>query len=204
MLRDDFMFQVEKEKYTSDSTIRNSLIDFVKTQYTNHPARVVEEFSICSGNARIDMAVINGAMHGYEIKSDIDSLQRLVQQTHYYNSVFDQVTLVVGASHLHEAFNMVPDWWGVMVARVNDNNQVYFNTIRESQNNECVELKEIAYLLWKNEALDVLNSVGINRGFKSKNHHQICEKLSKELDRTALSKFVRDYLFSRQDWKVAA
>lgn len=198
------MFSISKDKFTNDLLIRNELVGFVESQYTNHPARVVQELSVCNGNARIDVAAINGIMHGFEIKSDVDSLQRLSQQVDFYNSVFDKLTLVVGASHLYEAFTMVPEWWGVMVARTDEQNQIYFNTIRESQINEQVELKEIASLLWKEEALSVLNSVGIKRGYRSKTHGQICEKLSEELDRVSLSQFVRDSLFNRQDWKVAA
>ena len=64
------------------------------------------------------MAAVNGVMHGFEIKSDIDSLARLPHQTELYSSVFDKITLVVGATHLYHAFNIIPDWWGVLVARI--------------------------------------------------------------------------------------
>lgn len=198
------MFSISKDKLTNDLLIRNELVGFVESQYKDHPARVVQELSVCNGNARIDVAAINGIMHGFEIKSDVDSLQRLSQQVDFYNSVFDKLTLVVGASHLYEAFTMVPEWWGVMVARTDEHDKIYFNTIRDSQLNEQVKLKEIASLLWKEEALDVLSSAGIDRGYRSKTHGQICEKLSEELDRVSLSQFVRESLFNRPNWKVAA
>ena len=37
----------------------------------------LEELGLCQGDARVDYAVINGAMNGYEIKSDRDKLVRL-------------------------------------------------------------------------------------------------------------------------------
>jgi hypothetical protein len=58
--------------------------------------RIIEELGVVHGKSRIDIAVINGLMHGYEIKSDKDTLQRLPEQMNMYNSVFNKVTLVVG------------------------------------------------------------------------------------------------------------
>ncbi len=189
---------------TTDLLIRNKLVEYIKSQHTDHSARVVQELSVCGGKARIDVATINGTMHGFEIKSDVDSLQRFSQQIDFYNCVFDKLTLVVGVSHLYEAFTMVPEWWGVMVARTDEQNKIYFNTIRDSQFNEQIKLKEVASLLWKTEALNILNTAGIKRGYQSKTHSQLCEKLSEEFDRASLSQFVRDSLFNRPNWKAVA
>ena len=42
--------------------------------------RIVEEFGLCQGRARIDVAVFNGFINGFEIKSARDTLKRLPGQ----------------------------------------------------------------------------------------------------------------------------
>jgi len=74
---------------------------------------VIEELGLCRGQVRVDVVVVNGLLHGYEIKSDRDTLRRLGVQVKVYGKVFDQATLVVGDRHLAEALNIVPAWWGV-------------------------------------------------------------------------------------------
>ena len=72
------------------------------------------ELGICQGNARIDLVAVNGQLHGYEIKSDRDSLRRLGTQAAMYGKVFDRVTLVCGERHLTSALEIIPAWWGVL------------------------------------------------------------------------------------------
>lgn len=201
------MFSIEKTQYTSDLIIRKALIKCVEKQYNSvkHPGKIIEEFSVCDGAARVDLAAVNGVMHGFEIKSDIDSLERLPHQMELYSSVFDKVTLVVGAKHLYHAFNIIPDWWGVTIARVSEEGVVSFNEIREPELNRNVRVQAVAKLLWKNEALGILNDLGFSRGYKSKNRDQICSKLVEVLDVETLTSKVRDSIqFNREGWKVGA
>lgn len=201
------MFSIEKTQYTSDLMIRKALIKCVEKQYNsiNHPGKIIEEFSVCDGAARVDLAAVNGVMHGFEIKSDIDSLERLPHQMELYSSVFDKVTLVVGATHLYHAFNLVPDWWGVTVARVNEEGLVSFNEIREPELNRHIRVQAIVKLLWKDEALGILNELGFSKGYKSKNRDQICNRLVEVLDAETLTSKVRNLIqFNREGWRVGA
>ena len=60
------------------------------------------------------MAVLNGSIHGFEIKSEVDSLSRLASQAQLYGECLDYVTLVVAKKHIQPAMQCVPPWWGVM------------------------------------------------------------------------------------------
>ncbi len=75
--------------------------------------RIIEEFGSCQGNARVDVAVINGSIHGYEIKSEKDTLKRPPIQKEYYNRTLDFVTLVCEETHLEKAEQIIPNWWGI-------------------------------------------------------------------------------------------
>ena len=75
---------------------------------------VVDELGLKHGKCRADIAVINGHLDGFEIKSDRDTLSRLSDQISVYNLVFDHATLIVGPRHIEEAKTQVPEWWGVI------------------------------------------------------------------------------------------
>lgn len=192
---------------TNDEIIRVALKKNLQDQYVkdNHPVKIFEELGLKHGTVRVDIAVVNGVMHGYEIKSDRDTLQRLPEQMNVYNSVFDQVTIVVGKSHLYEVINIVPDWWGIIVAKIDSGNSVFFNHIREAGNNLGQDKVSIARFLWREEALEILEERNEAHGFRSKPRAEIYEKLANILDKETLGDKVREtLLFSRLDWRPDA
>src|SRR5438093_602201 len=75
---------------------------------------VVDELGLKHGKCRADIAVINGHLAGYEIKSDEDSLDRLEEQVEVYSAVFDRATVVVGTKHVGSIRSVVPRWWGIV------------------------------------------------------------------------------------------
>jgi len=194
----------KKIKYvlTNDKVIRAELKKVIEEKYKNAPVRIIEELCLDDKSTRIDIAVVNGILHGYEIKSDLDTLIRLPKQMNTYNSIFDQITLVVGVQHLYEAFNLIPDHWGVMIAKTNEDGSIYFNKIREASENKLQKKLSIAKLLWKNEAIGVLEDIGYSYGYKSKSKDVIHEKISSILDLDTLKNKVRKtLLLSRTDWR---
>ena len=97
-------------------------------------SRVVDELGIFEGACRMDVAVINGELHGYEIKSALDTLDRLPSQQSYYNQVFDRITLVADGCHIKKAMEIVPPSWGLIVAD-NVNGQAVLNEIWPARRN---------------------------------------------------------------------
>ena len=191
-----------KKASTNDKIIRIALKKRLHDLHARDPKmRIIEELGIKHGAARIDISVVNGVMHGYEIKSDKDTLHRLSEQMNIYNSVFDKITLVVGKSHLYDSINIVPDWWGIVVAKIGTNNAVIFNNIREAETNPCRDPISIAKLLWRNEALNILEEMDEATGMRSKPRSIIYEKLSTVLDRETLGERVREILCFRKDWR---
>ncbi len=187
---------------TNDKVIRCALKrDLGEKHSSDHKVRIIEELGVSHGNARVDIAVVNGVLHGYEIKSDLDTLQRLPEQMNLYNSVFTQMTIVVGKSHLYEAINAVPDWWGVTVAKVDSNDSVTFHCIREAGKNLHQDSVAVAQLLWKDEALQILEGAGQATGLRSKSRNDMYEKLSVIFDKQTLEDKVRETIFVREAWR---
>lgn len=188
---------------TNDILIRSALKKFL----TNHHAqdekvRIIEEFGVQHGTARVDIAVINGIIHGYEIKSDRDTLERLPEQMTEFNAVFDRVTLVAGKHHLYKAIHIIPDWWGITIAKMNSRGRVIFQIIRESENNKEQNKVSIARLLWREEALRILEEFDQAEGVRSKPREFIYRRLAEILEIDILKERVRKTLLvPRGDWR---
>ncbi|HVZ15950.1 MAG TPA: sce7726 family protein [Terriglobales bacterium] len=118
--------------------------------------RIVEELGIERGAARIDVVLITDRLLGFEIKSDLDTFDRLSNQVHAYNRVFDEITLVTGPALLEEAVRLLPSWWGVMVAESRPEGGTELSVVRAAEKNPIQEALSIAMLLWKPEAVDAL------------------------------------------------
>jgi hypothetical protein len=156
--------------FTSDKLIRNALKESFKKTHEECPdSKVIEELGIAHGAVRIDIVVINNVIHGYELKSDIDTLDRLPGQMEIYNKVLDRVTLVVGKNHLYEAIQVVPEWWGITIAKISAPcKKVVFYNIREAEDNLNQDSHAVASLLWRDEALNILEKIGEADGVRSK------------------------------------
>lgn len=82
-------------------------------------------------NSRADFVRINGVSHAYEIKTEIDTLNRLRPQLIDYMSAFEYVTVVIHPTHLKKVKSMIPKRVGIMTY-VQEDNTIKFNTVREA------------------------------------------------------------------------
>jgi hypothetical protein len=150
---------------TRDVDIRKVLLANLEAKYNDKAHDlIVEEFG-CK-TARADVAVINGVLHAYEIKSDSDSLDRLPSQMGAYQGVFEYVTLVCGRRLLERARAEIPKWWGLQKAEFRDG-LVAIREVRAAKPNPSQNPLAVAKMLWKTEALVVLRRFG-HKGITSK------------------------------------
>jgi hypothetical protein len=184
-----------------DIDVRQALWRKVLADHIRDPrTRVVSELGVAYGEARVDIAVVNGRLHGFEIKSDSGTLVRLPSQIEAYNRVFDRVTLVAGRKHIDGLTALIPDWWGVKIATSGIRNAVHFTDLRRASQNPDVEGASLAALLWRDEALAVLTSRGV-KGIKSKTRPQLAALLANSLSLKELGQAVRDAIKARGDWR---
>jgi hypothetical protein len=188
---------------TNDLIIRSALKEVLKKRHAqDRESRIIEELGVRHGSVRIDIAVVNGIMHGYEIKSDRDTLERLPEQMIEFNAVFDRITLVVGKQHLYRAIHIVPDWWGITIAKIDTKGRVVFHTIREPEDNNQQDKVSIARLLWREEALRILEEHNQADGVRSKPREYVYKKLADVLEADILKDRVRKTLLvPREDWR---
>lgn len=184
-----------------DRDIRTALKKQLSTRYLKEPDTIiVEELGIRHGSARVDIVVINELLHGFEIKSDRDRLKRLPDQASIYNSVLDRITLVVGCRHVCEAMKIVPEWWGVKQAEMNQNGVVCLREIRDPQENPVRDIKAVVALLWRDEALGLLRELDAIKGVASKPRAALYERLVGICDDDYLRSRVLRQLKHRTGW----
>jgi hypothetical protein len=108
----------------------------------------------------------------------------------------------VGKNHLYEAINTVPEWWGITVAKViNSRGAISFCTIRKAEENLEKNSVDIASLLWREEALHILEEIDQSRGVRSKPRKVLYERLANLLDQSTLRAKVRECLSLRTNWR---
>lgn len=188
-----------------DADIRRILFDsfYMEKEYIEEPDTVViNELDVCAGVSRADVAVINGKIHGYEIKSKQDNLERLPGQIESYNLVFDTMTIVTYKSHLKKVRSIVPKWWGIKCID-EKKGEVVLKDVRKPKENNNIDIQNVAMLLWKDEMIDLLlNHSDITKGYKSKSRYQLSCMIEKYVEANVVQEYVRNVLKNRQGWKA--
>jgi hypothetical protein len=189
----------------NDLDIRLALLTYLQRQHAHQPdTLVVEEVNVCRGQSRVDLAVVSQGLHGYEIKSQRDSLSRLASQLQDYNCVFDQVTVVIGLKHLSGVLAELPSWCGIILASWEEG-QVVLEPFREARPNLFRNPYSLAQLLWREEALEILERHQILRGVKSKPREALWERLASGLALDDLGREVCRALKARgASWRALA
>jgi len=186
----------------NDPQIRKAFHETILLKHHNQPTTlVIDELGLEHGRCRADIAVVNGHLIGYEIKSDVDSLKRLSSQINVYNAVFDNSSLILTERHLDEALRIVPDWWGIIVVKEVAENSLKFKHLRSPHQNANINNYSVAQLLWREEAQEVLMSLGIRGARLREKRSKLYRYIVEMLDSQDLRLVVRKYLKRRQNWR---
>lgn len=181
-----------------DIDVRQALRRRLASRYASDPStRVVEEMGIWANSVRIDVAVINGELIGYEIKSERDTLERLPLQAEIYSLVFDKVNLVIADRHLIKGQGVVPDWWGLITSCAK-RSRIELKQVRPAKRNRNLSPIHLARLLHREEALSILESLNAASGVRSKALEIVLERLVAILSVSDLRIAVREALRQRQ------
>jgi hypothetical protein len=174
--------------------------DLFRLHGSDPGALILHEFAVSGGAVRLDIAVVNGSLDGFEIKSASDTLQRLPVQADAYSRVLEFVTIVAAASHVERVLSMVPAWWTVSVAEESDG-QVRIGPVRTGRRNADFDPVQVARLLWRDEALAVLRARGLAKGLMSRPRIALYEALARNMQADDLLKEVRSALKGRINWR---
>jgi hypothetical protein len=174
----------------------------VRSQSIRTNSLIIEEMGLCQGLARIDLAIISSSIHGFEIKSARDTLDRLEAQIAIYSSVLQRVTIVADAVHMPEVREMVPRWWGLW--RISyEQGRLVSKELRQPRNNPRIDPSALVQLLWRDEVIALLDQKKMMTGYRSKPRDVLWDRLIKSVTLTELCCLVARQLKSRPSWRPA-
>ena len=180
-----------------DPEIRDALLAMLREAHVGEQdVALVEELGLCRGGVFVDVTLVNGSLHGYEIKSDRDSLRRLARQVAVYSAVLDRATLVVGERHTEDAIELIPEWWQVLVAHVTPAG-VALRELRVGAVNEHRRCRALVELLWLDEALELLAARNAVRGFRRKPRPVVWDRVCEVYGIDEIAAEVRERLRAR-------
>lgn len=159
-------------------------------------AIIFDEMYVEQGKARIDMVAVGQHLHGFEFKSDGDTLNRIYHQMHYYNLAFERLTLIVGYSHLYEAIEIVPQWWGIVVVEQTVGGSVTFDSIRKSLANPKLSSCSVLSLLTKYEISKLAEDIGL-KVISTASFDRLVREVSSFVTACQLIELVKSSLVSR-------
>lgn len=185
-----------------DRDIRSELhLWLAETHKGETDTRILDELGLRHGIRRVDVAVVNGSLHGYEIKSDSDTIDRLRGQVEAYASVLDYATLVVGRKLVAQAKRRIPKWWGVKVAVESETGRTVLKDERQPSKNPNVDPIALAELLWRPEAVEILLSLGAPPSLVRSPRAVLYRELAALLELNQLRDVVRSRLKKRKGWR---
>ena len=111
------------------------------------------EVPFCYGFRRADMLFLEQEKtHAFEIKSDLDSLDKLEDQIQDYRNTFSYSWLVTTAKHLPKARKKVSSSIGIIMIQENGGVQI----VRYARENKRLSKNNLVFLLEKNHLVNLL------------------------------------------------
>lgn len=162
---------------------------------------MIDELGLAHAQSRIDLAVFNGHLHGYEIKSAGDTLDRLPRQLTIYKNTLQKLTLVIASRHLQAAAAIAPDWCGLTEIIEGPRGGMTFASRRRACMNPDLDPFMLAHLLWHPEAQDLLRARGVSTADVNAPRKQLCRLLADEVPVRELATAIKAAMASRTAWR---
>jgi hypothetical protein len=138
LVLDDF-YKLLVKHYRCEYVFKNAVAASVRSQNRGFNNIVVlDEFR--ASECRVDVAVVNGTSVAYEIKTDLDSLDKLPRQLNAYQRIFDETWIVTTPALSDSAKIVAPSHVGIATLGAN----LRLKTVRDcTPNNEHVSPEHI-------------------------------------------------------------
>lgn len=163
---------------------------------------VIDELGLAHAKSRIDIAVINGCIHGYEIKSEKDSLFRFPTQLETYRKTLSRLTVVCASKHTSAITQELPEWCGLIEIGIGARGGVHFHTLRKAKQNPEIDSSMMAQLLWHNEAADLLSNIGVSNKELRQPRLVLYKMIAEAFSEKQLTKAIREKMHERKTWRV--
>lgn len=124
------LYDLLVRRYRCEYVFKNQIAhELLLKRHAHAEARLLSELRV--GSCKADTVIINGTSTVYEIKTELDTLDRLPRQISAYQDVFDRVCVVSSGPLLARLTAALPRWAGVLELRSDGS----IEAVREPQSN---------------------------------------------------------------------
>jgi hypothetical protein len=153
--------------------------------------KYIAAFEVKAKNSRTDFLVINGDTKSFEVKSKIDTLNRLSKQVIDYGDVFEYNTVVIDKCHLNKVVKLLPEYYGIWYYE--KNKKIVY---QEAKYSPKINPLEQLGLFNKKELLKSFNSFDIDFILKTNQPADINQSLKDTLK----ERYSNRWLFVQENW----
>lgn len=174
----DDLYSFLFENYRCEYIYKNLLANEILEQYHSERSSILTEFRV--NNCLADFVILNGTSCVYEIKTELDTFDRLDRQLNAYRKTFDKIYVVTHYSHLNRLISKVDNSIGIICM---DEEQV-LRKKREAISNktnvdpgvifDSLRLKEFSELL--------INQVGYVPSVPNTQRYSVCRELTQQIE----------------------
>lgn len=175
----------------NEREIREILINKLSSQRDGQGAAFIPELFLNKFARRADLVMANGKLSAFEIKSPLDTLDKLPGQLDTYVSFFESVTIVCAEKHLQNVMFMAPEAVGVWV--INENQAI--KVVKKAQRLEISDRSKWLSFL----PVDELRQLMRGQSLKTKKPRDELTKLCDAIDLQSIRSYVLAYLKRRHE-----
>ncbi|PRA53198.1 MULTISPECIES: sce7726 family protein [Pseudomonas] len=145
----------------SEKEIKALLIDWLFDKGMVNDAVIINEMVVANWSRRADIAVANGRLYGFEIKSHFDTLKRLPGQVESFQAHFDKVVVVAASKFIGSIERDYPAEIGILeVYEVSGRARI--RQVRAGRICEVKDVLKLTSLITKSELEKYLRKVGVS------------------------------------------
>lgn len=148
-----FLYRKLEKNYRSEYLFKNALLNKkLLDSYCINSTTVLNEFKI--ENSIADFVILNGEVRVFEIKTDLDSFEKLEKQINDYRKFANKIYIVVSSNNSSKIAKLYSN---TEIGVIEFTNQNTLKTIKEANNDfSSFEYLTIFKTLRKNEYLEIL------------------------------------------------
>lgn len=169
-------------RYT-EPAIKVNLIRWLESKGYLDNAVLINELPVAnlsrtSFARRVDIAVANGSLLGFEIKSEFDSLERLEGQVKLYLERFDKVFVVCAPKFTKKVVKLLPTNAAVIEFREVEGGMLDFKVIKRGRKSLKTNSEQLLSFVNKKEILSELKRRGVyfDMGISRLELYKLCDR----------------------------
>lgn len=152
----DSLYSEFKKNYKCEYVYKNTIVNKILLgRHSLNTSTLISELNV--GKSKADIVIFNGTSTVYEIKTELDSLNRLESQLEDYLKCFDKIYVITTLENIKKLENKLSGKIGLI-------EYTKRGTLREHKkaesNKQNIDKKSLFSLFRKNEMLNIIKKIG--------------------------------------------